>query len=75
LENCIERFYGSAVKRVRDTNIKVISIEPGYMASNLNQDQGIRTTKRAAGIIVKHVALPDIATGQFFDRNRNELGW
>ncbi|MBO9694236.1 SDR family NAD(P)-dependent oxidoreductase [Chryseobacterium sp.] len=62
-------------KEFEETDFKIISIEPGYTASNLNQYQGTQTPEQAAGIIVKFVTLQDIPTGKFFDRKGNELGW
>ncbi|WP_294207320.1 SDR family NAD(P)-dependent oxidoreductase [uncultured Chryseobacterium sp.] len=62
-------------KELQYTNIKVISVEPGYTASNLNRYQGTQTTEQAAEIIVKYATLPDMPTGKFFDRNGNELAW
>lgn len=57
------------------TKFKIISVEPGYTASNLNQYKGIQTPEQAAGILVKFVTLQEVPTGKFFDKNGNELAW
>jgi len=62
-------------KEFQGTNFKIISVEPGYTATNLNQYQGTQTTEQAANIIVKFATLSNVPTGNFFDRNGNELAW
>ncbi|WP_374464728.1 SDR family NAD(P)-dependent oxidoreductase [Chryseobacterium sp.] len=62
-------------KELQETDFKVISVEPGYTASNLNQYRGTQTPEQAAGIIVKFVTLQDVPSGKFFDSNGNELAW
>lgn len=62
-------------KELQGIHFKVISVEPGYTASNLNQYQGIQTPEQAARSITKFVTLQNIPTGKFFDRNGDELGW
>ncbi|MDQ1095198.1 MULTISPECIES: SDR family NAD(P)-dependent oxidoreductase [Chryseobacterium] len=62
-------------KELQDTNFSVISVEPGYTASNLNGYQGTQTTAQAAGIIVQFATVHDVSTGTFFDRNGNKLAW
>lgn len=62
-------------KEFENTHFKIVSVEPGYTATNLNQYQGTQTAEQAAGIIVKFSTLSDIPTGKFFDRNGDELPW
>ncbi len=62
-------------KELQDTRFKIVSVEPGYTATNLNQYQGTQTAEQAAGIIVKFCTLSDVPTGKFFDRNGDELPW
>ncbi len=62
-------------KELQETNFTVISVEPGYTATNLNQYQGTQTAEEAAGIIVKSATDPGMPTGKFFDRNGDELAW
>lgn len=62
-------------KEFQDTNFKIISVEPCYTATNLNQYKGTQTTEQAAGIIVKFATLSNVPTGKFFDRNGDELAW
>ncbi|ANI89605.1 neomenthol dehydrogenase [Arachidicoccus ginsenosidimutans] len=62
-------------REFQDTNFRIISIEPGYTATNLNQHQGTQTAAQGASIIVKFATLADVPTGKFFDRNGDELAW
>lgn len=62
-------------KEFQDTNFKIISVEPGHTATNLNQYQGTQTAEQAAGVVVKFATLSDVLTGKFFDRNGDELPW
>ncbi|HEY0298380.1 MAG TPA: neomenthol dehydrogenase, partial [Arachidicoccus sp.] len=62
-------------KEFQDSNFTIISVEPGYTATNLNQYKGTQTAGDAAGIIVKFATISNVPTGNFFDRNGNELAW
>ncbi len=62
-------------KEFQNTNFKIISVEPGYTATNLNQHKGTQTTEQAANVIVKFITGPNIETGKFYDRNGGELTW
>ncbi len=62
-------------KEFQNTNFKIISVEPGYTATNLNQYKGTQTTEQAAKVIVKFTTIANVQTGNFFDRNGDELAW
>ena len=62
-------------KEFQNTNFKIISVEPGYTATNLNDYQGTQTAAQGASIIVKFATLPEVPTGKFFDRNGDEMAW
>ncbi len=62
-------------KEFQDTHFKIISVEPGYTATNLNQYKGTQTAEEAAGIIVKFATVSNVPTGKFFDSNGDELAW
>jgi NAD(P)-dependent dehydrogenase (short-subunit alcohol dehydrogenase family) len=51
---------------LRDTSIKVNSVEPGYTATDLNQHRGIQTIPEGAAEIIRVALLPaDGPTGTF----------
>ena len=62
-------------KEFQNTNFKIISVEPGYTATNLNDYQGTQTAAQGASVIVKFATLPKVQTGKFFDRNGDEMAW
>jgi len=58
----------------RNTNFKIISVSPGYTATDLNQFKGIQTVEQGAKSIVKYATLEnDGATGKFF--KEEEIPW
>jgi NAD(P)-dependent dehydrogenase (short-subunit alcohol dehydrogenase family) len=60
---------------LRAKNIKVNSACPGYVATDLNRHQGVRTVEQGAAIIVRLATLPDGGpTGGFFD-DAGEVAW
>lgn len=62
-------------KELRDTPIKVNSADPGYTATDLNNNQGTRTVEQGATVIVRLATLPpDGASGGFFDEN-GAIAW
>ncbi|MEO8972011.1 MAG: SDR family oxidoreductase [Ktedonobacteraceae bacterium] len=55
---------------LRNTNIKVNSVSPGYVATDLNNHSGFLTPQQGAKIPVMFATLPDDGpTGGFFDEN------
>jgi NAD(P)-dependent dehydrogenase (short-subunit alcohol dehydrogenase family) len=53
---------------LRESNIKVNSVCPGYVATDLNGNTGYRTPEQGAAIAIKLATLPkDGPTGGFFD--------
>ena len=51
---------------LRDTPIKVNSVEPGYTATDLNQHRGTQTIPEGAAQIIRMALLPhDGPTGTF----------
>ncbi len=51
---------------LRDTSIKVNSVDPGYTATDLNQHRGVQTIPEgAAGIIRLALLADDGPTGTF----------
>ena len=55
---------------LRDTPIKVNSADPGYVATDLNNQRGTRSVEQGARIAVALATLPaDGPTGGFFDED------
>ncbi len=55
---------------LKDTPIKVNAADPGYTATDINQNQAHRTVQQGAIAAVKLATLPeDGSTGGFFDEN------
>ena len=53
---------------LKDTKIKVNSADPGYTATDLNQNSGPKTVEQGASIIFDLASLPDDgSTGGYFD--------
>lgn len=59
---------------LRDAGIKVNSADPGYTATDLNNNSGPKTVAEGASIIVDLATLPDGATGGYFD-DRGVVPW
>lgn len=54
--------------QLKDTKIKVNAADPGYTATDLNQNSGPKTVEQGASIIFDLATLPDDgATGGYFD--------
>lgn len=54
--------------QLKDTKIKVNAADPGYTATDLNQNSGLKTVEQGASIIFDLATLPDNgATGSYFD--------
>ena len=57
-------------KELKDTPIKVNSADPGYVATDINANQGPRTVEQGARAPVRLATLPaDGPTGLFFDED------
>ena len=55
---------------LKDTPIKVNSADPGYVATDINNNNGTRTVQQGASTPVRLATLPaDGPTGSFFDDN------
>ena len=50
---------------LRDTSIKVNSVDPGYTATDLNQHRGVQTIPEGAAEIIRLALLTDGPTGTF----------
>jgi NAD(P)-dependent dehydrogenase (short-subunit alcohol dehydrogenase family) len=60
---------------LRDTPVKVNAADPGYTATDLNQNRGPRTVQQGATAAVRLATLPpDGPTGGYFDEN-GPLPW
>lgn len=60
---------------LKDTPIKINSADPGFTATDLNDDRGTHTVEQAARIVVKLATLPESGpTGEFFDEN-GQVQW
>jgi NAD(P)-dependent dehydrogenase (short-subunit alcohol dehydrogenase family) len=60
---------------LKDTPIKVNSADPGFTATDLNDDRGTPNVEQAARIVVKLATLPESGpTGEFFDEN-GQVPW
>ena len=65
--NAITVFFAN---ELRDTNIKVNAVSPGYVATDLNDFSGMLTPEQGAKVPVTFATLPaDGPTGGFFDEN------
>ena len=57
-------------KELKDTPIKVNAADPGFTATDLNQNRGTRTVQQGATAAVRLATLPEGGpTGGFFDEN------
>jgi NAD(P)-dependent dehydrogenase (short-subunit alcohol dehydrogenase family) len=57
-------------KELRGTLVKVNSADPGYTATDMNNQQGPRSVEQGARVAVRLATLPeDGPTGGFFDEN------
>jgi NAD(P)-dependent dehydrogenase (short-subunit alcohol dehydrogenase family) len=65
--NAITVFFAN---ELRNTGIKVNSVNPGYVATDLNDHTGFLTPEQGAKIPVMYATLPeDAPTGGFFEEN------
>jgi NAD(P)-dependent dehydrogenase (short-subunit alcohol dehydrogenase family) len=62
-------------KELADSDIKVNAADPGYTATDLNQNRGYKTTEQAAQVIIKLATIDDNGpTGTYQDEN-GEIDW
>ncbi len=55
---------------LKDTSIKVNSVDPGFTATDLNGHRGTGTAEQAASVVLRLATLPEHGpTGGFFDTN------
>jgi NAD(P)-dependent dehydrogenase (short-subunit alcohol dehydrogenase family) len=59
---------------LKDTNIKVNAVNPGYTATDFNSYRGERTPEQAGSVIVKYATSEDGASGKFFTEE-GEMPW
>jgi NAD(P)-dependent dehydrogenase (short-subunit alcohol dehydrogenase family) len=60
---------------LRDTPVKVNAADPGYVATDMNRHQGVRSVEQGAATPVRLATLPaDGPTGRFFD-DAGEVPW
>jgi len=60
---------------LRDTNIKVNVVDPGYTATSFNNYFGEKTPEHSAKVIVKYATInKDFLTGKLLDEN-GEMPW
>ena len=58
----------------RNTKFKVISVTPGFTATDINQHRGIKTVEEGASPIVRSVVSTDIETRKFYSEE-GEVPW
>ena len=69
-KSALNMFTVTLAKELRDTPFKVNSADPGYTATDLNNNTGPRTVAQAATVIVRLATLnTDGETGGYFDEN------
>ncbi len=67
-KTALNAFTVRLANELRDSPIKINSACPGYVATDLNHHQGVRTVEQGAEIIVRLATLPDDGpTGGFFN--------
>jgi NAD(P)-dependent dehydrogenase (short-subunit alcohol dehydrogenase family) len=60
---------------LRDTSIKVNSVEPGYTATDLNQHRGTQTIPEGAAEIIRMALLPDNGPTGTFSSAHGVVAW
>jgi len=60
---------------LRDTSIKVNSVDPGYTATDLNQHRGTQTIPEAAVEIIRLALLPDDGPTGTFSNAHRVISW
>jgi NAD(P)-dependent dehydrogenase (short-subunit alcohol dehydrogenase family) len=67
-KTALNMFTVTLAHELKDTKIKVNSADPGYTATDLNQNSGPKTVEEGASIIFDLATLPESgATGGYFD--------
>jgi NAD(P)-dependent dehydrogenase (short-subunit alcohol dehydrogenase family) len=74
-KTALNAFTVTLAYELKDTPIKVNSADPGYTATDLNNNSGYRTVEQGAEVIIQLATLPpDGATGCYFD-DKGALPW
>lgn len=74
-KTALNAFTVTLAHELKDTAIKVNSADPGYTATDLNNNSGYRTVEQGATVIIQLATLPaDGATGGYFD-DQGVLPW
>jgi NAD(P)-dependent dehydrogenase (short-subunit alcohol dehydrogenase family) len=74
-KTALNAFTVTMAYELKDTPIKVNSADPGYTATDLNNNSGYRTVEQGATVIIQLATLPaDGATGSYFD-DQGVLPW
>nr|WP_317044657.1 SDR family NAD(P)-dependent oxidoreductase [Confluentibacter lentus] len=74
-KTALNAFTLNLAKELRDTNIKINSVEPGYTATNLNNYSGTQTIEQGVEVIVKYATIGiNAPTGKFFNKE-GEFAW
>ena len=61
-------FSRSVGSQAPDFGVRVVAVNPGYTATDLNGFRGVRTPEQGAAIAIRLAALPDDGpTGRFFE--------
>jgi NAD(P)-dependent dehydrogenase (short-subunit alcohol dehydrogenase family) len=60
---------------LRDTPIKVNSVEPGYTATDLNQHRGVQTIPEGAAQIIRMALIPDDGPTGTFSSTQGVIPW
>jgi NAD(P)-dependent dehydrogenase (short-subunit alcohol dehydrogenase family) len=60
---------------LRDTSIKVNSVEPGYTATDLNHRRGTQTIPEGAAEIIRLALLPDNGPTGVFSSTQGIVPW
>jgi NAD(P)-dependent dehydrogenase (short-subunit alcohol dehydrogenase family) len=60
---------------LRDTSIKVNSVDPGYTATDLNRHTGTQTIPEGAAEVIRQALLPDNGPSGIFSNTRGIVPW
>jgi NAD(P)-dependent dehydrogenase (short-subunit alcohol dehydrogenase family) len=74
-KTAVNAFTVRLANELRAKNIKVNSACPGYVATDLNKHQGVRTVQQGAEIIVRLATLPDDGPTAGFFNDAGTIPW